>query len=477
MKKYTLSFCLLLLSLAACRDFLNREPVDQVSNDEALRNIEGLRTALIGAYEGLSAPDYYRRFMLAYPEFAGGNLRINTRASANITVVTFNNIYQFTNTAQDNNIMTRAYGSIYQAINRSNNIIQALPNITSGTAAERQSILGEALCIRALAHFDALRLYAQAYRFSPDASHIGIAVLRRTPGTLEYPRRSSVREGYALVIEDLQQAIALLPIQAPRGGNAKAWWTRYAAQALLARVYLYMGQWQEAFEAADEVLRQGGYQLVGHSSFLEQWGKPGNNNPEIIFELDLSAVPNIANGTTPQLYGTGNEQPIGVASTDIINLYNTADIRGRDFLMPTNGSGDVLSAKFPNTLGNTVNLPLLRLAELYLIRAEAAAELGNETQALSDLNTLRQRANPAAALLNQSGEALKAEIQLERRRELAFEGHLLFDLTRRGQSLFRNDCNSTITRCNINYPSTLFVLPIPQAQLDANPATQQNEGY
>ena len=109
------------------------------------------------------------------------------------------------------------------------------------------------------------------------------------------------------------------------------------------------------------------------------------------------------------------------------------------------------------------------------VSAEAQAELGNEPAARSDLNRIFLKANPSAQPIAATGEALKAEIMAERRRELAFEGHLLFDLARKRQSIRRMDC--TASTCEMDYPDYRYVLPIPLDAILNNPALVQNEGY
>jgi len=125
--------------------------------------------------------------------------------------------------------------------------------------------------------------------------------------------------------------------------------------------------------------------------------------------------------------------------------------------------------KFQGNAGTS----FIRLSEMYLIRAEANARLANMTNALTDLNTIRERSNLLP--LEITANVLES-IFLERRRELAFEGHLLFDIARYKKDVNRN-LGCIANTCNLSYPSNYFILPIPASSTDLNENIQQNEGY
>jgi hypothetical protein len=131
--------------------------------------------------------------------------------------------------------------------------------------------------------------------------------------------------------------------------------------------------------------------------------------------------------------------------------------------------------KYPDNNGFD-NVKVIRLAELYLIRAEARAELGtNISGAQQDLDQVAQRALSSAPNNNDTGQDLKDAIFLERRLELCFEGHRLWDLMRKKQDIVRNQCTSLT--CLIPYGSDSVILPIPQIETDVNPNIEQNPGY
>lgn len=469
-----------LISLVACNDFLDKAPQDEVSNDDALNTTERVDIAMVGVYNGLRNPAYYFTMMIAYPEFAGGNIKPGSDALS-VGVEFYDRVYKFTSTAVPPSSTSTPeldiYGDIYEVINRANNVINAIPNLSDGTESQHNSLLGEALFIRALAHFDLVRVYGQAYNFTPSASHLGVAVLRQTPAVFEFAPRNSVAEVYAQIIEDLQRAAELINANAQRSSNSSIWLSTNAAKALLARVYLYQGDWANAAALANEVIESGDYTLASNNDYESIWSGDGNGKEEVIFEIDMGTN---RQNSVAQIIGNGQDQAYGSATADLRGLFSGNDVRGTLQMITSFDTGnglDYLSRKYIFSLEEMYPITVLRLSEMYLIRAEANAELGQDALALADLNLIRQRANPSAASINLTGNSLVEEILRERRRELAFEGHCLFDFTRKAKGITRVDCSSDNPNCSLSYPNNLFVLPIPQDQLDANPQTVQNPGY
>jgi len=177
-----------------------------------------------------------------------------------------------------------------------------------------------------------------------------------------------------------------------------------------------------------------------------------------------------------------DSSPVLSATSDIIDLYDDGDVRGLGgdgLIRPTVDEGDTLfsTQKYPEPTTQEPNdIGVLRLSEVYLNRAEAYANLNRRDPAREDLNTIRLRANPDADPVNASGDALLEAILEERRRELAFEGHLLFDRTRYKEDVTRQYCTGEPS-CNEAYPSPRFVLPIPRDAMNANDALRQNDEY
>lgn len=469
--------------LFSCQGFLDVSPRDELSNDDALGTLAGVRAAVVAAYHGLTFQEHYRQLFALYPDMAG-NMEMSPNAvnsgsvgeSQNVPIVTWRDISNFSNRAgYENSLFGSTYAQLYRHISRVNNLIAALPSLTEGSEAERQSLLGEAHTLRAIGYLSLVNLYGQHYTYTPGAVHPGVPLLLRTPSTFDNPTRATVGEVYALIVEDLKAGAEKIGPAAQR--NAKPIWLSVcAAKALLARVYAYMGNWQGVAEVAGEVINTCNYPLSTGNTYLSGWAN--FNLSEAIFYVDLQEYRaddgSQATITAHSLIiGSGNPNPVCRVTQDLLALFPAGDLR-RGLYVP-NGKGDILCAKYPFAPNFVANFPMLRLSEQYLLRAEAFSELGNESAARSDLNIIYRRANPGAAAINIGGPALKAAIMDERRRELAFEGHLLFDLARKRLSVQRTDCTALL--CRLDYPDFRYILPIPLDALINNKGLVQNEGY
>ena len=167
-------------------------------------------------------------------------------------------------------------------------------------------------------------------------------------------------------------------------------------------------------------------------------------------------------------------------SSDVVDLIPDGDVRGELFKDDADNLGGNFGTirvnKFPSTTGED-NTPIVRLSEMYMIRAEARAMQGNDSGAQADVDAIRQRGLPGAAAVTATGQALMDEIEKEKRIELMFEGHRLWDLMRWQRSLVRNHCTAPAEACSVSYPNDRFILPIPTPELQANPNMTQNPGY
>lgn len=469
--------------LFSCQGFLAVSPRDELSNEDALGTLAGVRAAVVAAYHSLTFQEHYRQLYALYPDMAG-NMDMSPNAvnsgtvgeSQSVPIVTWRDISNFGSRAgYENSLFGSAYAQLYRHINRVNNLIAALPELSEGGEAERQSLLGEAYVLRAIGYLSLVNLYAQHYTYTPAATHPGVPLLLRTPSTFDSPPRATVGAVYAQIVSDLKAGAENIGPAAQR--NAKPiWLSACAAKALLARVYAYMGNWEGVVEMSSAVINTCNYSLSTGSAYLSGWADSGLS--EAIFYVDLQEYKaddgSQANITAHSLIiGSGNPTPVCRVTQDLLSLFPSGDLR-RNLYLP-NGKGDILCAKYPYAPNYLANFPLLRLSEQYLLRAEAYAELNNDAAALADLNRIFLRSNPGAMPLAVAGTTLKAAIMEERRRELAFEGHLLFDLARKRQPIRRQDCNAAI--CSLDYPDFRYVLPVPLDAVVNNKALVQNEGY
>ncbi|HEY5746483.1 MAG TPA: RagB/SusD family nutrient uptake outer membrane protein [Chryseolinea sp.] len=436
------------LLLSSCSDILDTKPYQQLPAAGAITDATSANAALLGAYSNVQ--NYYS---LNYPTLGflpADNVRFN------------GTLNQFLQTDQnaltpDNVIITGTWTTIYQAINSANTIIDVVPGLTDPvlTEAEKNKITGEAYFIRALGYFDLGRGWG------------GVPLVLKPTKTISDAqgiRRSSLPQTYDQVLADLTKAEELLPEAATRNRAVKK-----TAQALRARLHLYREQWAEAETFASTVIGNSSYALI--TPYKAFFTAPFLTN-ESVFELTFSnADPNtIWNNWYPSaLGGQYNFQP----TTDFIGVLNAKGGNRSSLLASvTTGSTTSIYGNLYNRSGLRDDPAyILRIAELYLIRAEARAQqdkLDGTDGALADLNAVRQRAGLANSTAVTKAEVLLA-IEDERRLEFAFEAHRWFDLVRTKRA--GDVLGVTDTR--------KWLFPIPLVDMGADPdlAGEQNPGY
>lgn len=480
-----LSIFFLIFSLQSCSDFLEQEPGTQTSIDELLQNKTGVLQALRGLYSSVEAnvrPERYAVYAdlqggnIKFAPIATGGLRGQISASSNIQQV-----YSFDDVALSSNFKT-FYDESYDIINQANLILEYTPALTDATDTEKKQIKAEALAIRAYTHFLLSLVYSQDYKYTPDASHLGIIYNTESiKSGIQYPARKTAADTYSLIINDLKTAIESYSDDSLLSGPAYSFFNRKNTKALLARVYLQKGDWTNAYEMANDVITNSGVVLTTKESLIAEWEKPDLPVSEILLEF---SIPKDTEGSVTssmaQTFGYTSDTNFEkyTASNDLIDLYENTDLRKQLFLTKSlftlvNGAQTYLNYNFTKKFQNNAGYVAFRLSEMYLIRAEAALETNRADLAMADLNIIRARAN--ASLLTNTAN-LKENIFLERRKELCFEGFLFFDIARMHKDVSRNDgCISTV--CGLAYPSLKYVLPIPTFNTNLNPNLQQNDSY
>lgn len=481
MKIAKLLFVCFLLTLFSCDDFLNQEPDQQISIDEQLSTKTGILEALNGIYRDIEATQ--SNITLLYADLQGGNLTF-TPAVANKTIsvpTTFENSYSFNDFEQFSDYESY-YQEFYEIINQANIILDRFDTYTFLSDEDKNQLQAELLVCRAFAHYQVSLLYAQNYGFTADASHLGI-VYNTTSLSIgeDFPIRKTMKETYDLLKKDLDDALSLFTENNFFTAPKYALFNKTTTKALYAKIALQMNDWQQAFAYANEVITTSGIVLTSKENYITEWEKEEDPISEIVLEFSAPRSSDNSVSSSISLYFK-YESDINygryVASGDLLDLYETNDIRGDLFInenLPTIviGAEVNLPYYFTKKFQNDAGTSYIRLSELYLIRAEANARTNQENAALIDLNSIRERAG--LSTLNTTTNILD-EIFLERRRELAFESHLLFDLARYKKDVTR-DKGCLATTCNLSYPSNFFVLPIPDSSIDLNENIKQNEGY
>ena len=462
MKKTVLVLLLFVLVVSSCKKFLEQPPYNNVSVDDIFKDFEGARTTVIGLYDKLKSTEYYLRDFYVYPELAGGNIKYS-RTNNQLLLAS----YSFTRDAlTDNdlrNFYTQAYGLIYGA----NSVLQNIDRAADATPSQKDRMRAEALTIRALVHFDLVRTFAQPYGFTTDASHTGIVLRTVNPSVLTpTPPSASVKQVYDQVLADLDLAIGLYgkSVSIYPNGDARTFLSADAAKALKSRVALYKDDAATVIAVATELIASNRYPLISNGQYVTSW-KGHNISSESIFELFVPVSG--SSGGLGGYYNPANTLQAQLAtSNDLLALYASGDVRGTTTMFvsqPGIGGPFYFSRKYQGMADSINNIRVIRSSELYLNRAEAYAKTGNLTLALSDLNLIRKRANPAAVNFSSSNQqAVIDEILNERRRELAFEGHLFFDLARNKKDLVRVDNTAAIK--SFTYPNPLYAYPVPANQ-------------
>lgn len=440
------------------------EPQDHVSHGEYFQRMGDIRAATIGLYDQMQGSGWYGANLPLLADVMGEDVKL-TGSSSHFG---YEGIAEFEGWA-GSGFAERLWAEAYEGINMANMILSSSFEPPSTLQTEFNQLKGEAHAVRALAYFDLVRMFAQHYAFTADASHPGVPIVLESDPT-NLPARNTVAEVYDRIISDFDTAIGLMTMT--RAGPYM--FTKEAAQALLSRVYLYMEDFSTAKTMADAVINSGRYSLVTGAAYVTQFTTGGS--PEAIFEIAYSDTDNMGSSSLGGMYrasGYGDFLP----AKDLLHLIDPNDIRMGMFGVDPVLVGIYASMrvnKWP-TVTNTDHVPVVRLSEVYLNRAEANARSGQDAAAQADLNLIRQRGLPTAPDVTANGQDLLDEILLERRIELGYEGHRIFDITRHRLDIVREDC--TGRTCFYAYPGPFVILPIPQVEMDVNPNITQNPGY
>jgi hypothetical protein len=326
------------------------------------------------------------------------------------------------------------------------------------TDSLKKQLRGEMLLVRALNYFYLVNLFGDL----PLVTSTDFRINQMLP-------RSSVQQVWDLILADLRQAKNDLPSSYSSAGRIRP--TRFAAAALLARVYLYQQNWSNAEAEATEVINSGQYSLATLTNIFL------TTSSEAIWQLSpVSSTINTAEGNQ-FIPSSATAKPVFVITTYLFNAFESNDQRKTNWLKSNTVSGTVYYYPYKYKVRTaappyTEYYMVLRLAEQYLIRAEARAQQNNITGALDDLNKIRNRAGLLNTTAN-SQQTLLSAIQQENRIEFMFEwGHRWLDLKRTGQA------DAVLQPIKFpNWQSTDALYPILQYDLDTDPFLIQNPGY
>lgn len=431
------------LLAAACDSPLDTNPTASIDAETALSTPRGIELGLNGAYRSLQPGNLYGVNLMVYPDLYADNLDFTG------TFQTDREVAQ-RNINPTNGAVLSMWADMYDGINRTNNILEAIPNVSELSSSQAAQYRGEALFIRAL-HYSLLAGYFGDVPIVSDPA--------RGVDESSLVSRNPVAEVYDTIIANLEEAATLL---SPGRGAGRA--TSDAANALLARVYLETGDYPQARDKATILIESPDYVLPADYANVFRT----KNSSESIFELQYST--NNTNNQAfwffpPSLGGRWGYSP----TLELYNAFEPGDERLDVTIgIDTQGTDDRYGNKYTRIENSDDNIIILRLAEMYLIRAEANAQLNADPAIVrADINEVRNRAGlgDLPETVNTQQELLDAILQ-ERRVELAFEGLRFFDLRRMGVATTR-----------LGIPATHLLWPVPQSERDVNENLGQNPGY
>lgn len=491
---------ILAASLSSCvNDWLDVAPSDGTDADAALTSSSDLAAARTGMYAALKGNsnlvDYYGQQFFVYGDVhAGDDYQYNNLGGSNRASFYYDMNYQTASEFSSSNV---AWKSPYIVIGRANRIIAAAEGGALSDAAEAKATIdqyaAEAKVLRALAHFDLVRIYGKPYTEDQGAS-LGVPLVTGVLESNAKPARSTVAEVYTQVVKDLTEAIssnALATETEP--GYVSVW----GAKAILSRVYLNMGDYANALSVAEDIIKNSGAALWTRDQYFKAWDASTPNESEFLFRL------NVAGSTdSNDLNGIGNlQQREGykemVATKKFVDMLTSdpEDVRNKMFLpataakeVATYGTNKVYLNKLRGQGGNLRNVtivPIIRLSEVYLTAAECAFRNNDKTKAVEYLNVLVKNRTTTEASLATVDNITLERILIERRKELIGEGQRYFDALRNNETITRytseadKGWHKTLSKEAQSFDRDYFkaIAAIPQAEINANPNIKQNTGY
>lgn len=478
MKKKLLALLVLTATLTSCQDFLNLKPEYQISDQSFYQNQNDFETALVGVYSTMRGL-YNTSNILYMTELTTDNTEIQWSSPAADEMQMDQNAVTPTN-----NYVRSVWSTCLYTISQSTNILNRIDAVNFDQAT-KDRIKGEAQFLRAFNYFYLVRLFGNV----PIASQTFTSPAQVAAADLTL---KSSEEVYQLILSDLTSAETLLPT-ALNTNRTRA--SQMTAKTLLGKVYLTRKNYDLAATKLKEVIDSKQYSLVADYKALATNGN--TNLAETILEVDYLSGQSLGNNYsalfTPAITSMAifpnNLQGAGriVPTLDMVNAYETGDARKA---ISVNDSVTLIGGKksysryglkfvdFKATDLNdgAVTFTILRYADVLLMYAEVLNEQGKTADALPYLNQIRQRAK-LTALSGLSQADMRLAVERERRVEFLYEGHRWFDLVRTGRAQTVLNAHYASQKLNFSLQDFELLFPIPQAEIDLNPALKQNPGY
>ncbi|MGK6352064.1 RagB/SusD family nutrient uptake outer membrane protein [Parapedobacter sp. DT-150] len=481
------SLVFFLCFFSGCNHILELTPDSELTEVNFFKTASDMDGAVLGIYN-----NYQRRFprdwtiseMLSDNTYRTGYFNIGGIDELNNLSIT-----------SENPLFASFWQTCYEGIFRANSVLFYIDNPADYAESQKEQLTGEALFMRALLYFDLVKLFGGVPLVTSKLS---------VEETYDIPRAAE-SEVYAQIVQDLEQAMAYLPAKAdmPAGRTSKE-----AAVSLLAKVHVYLKDWAGAKNYLDMAA---GFGFSLEADFGSLWSLGTENNSEIIFAMKYLDGENghaLSTDFLPYfgvsgISARGNENIFPTWS--LYKRYTDDDARKDETITPYWKSPNSPPAdppvwypfvsKFavqhtPNASG--LDLPVLRYADLVLLRAEVLYNLGQPELALTEINRVRQRAfgndsHDYTMADIATEEAFMDKLLLERRLEFAFENERWFDLVRTGRYLtelttverYYNPSDGSVQVVTLHPEEHHRYMPIPRSQIDlvGSEVLQQNEGY
>jgi len=480
MRRYIVIFLIptLMAISFGCDNKLDIVPYQSLTPQAGLKSEGDLLGLLIGTYDRIQSGTLYGGDIQMMADIWANRYYLRFRGTFNyllqIASVTSTSNYILTDNAGARDIWANAYTAINNC-----NLILANINLSNGDIKPVNTVRGEVLFIRGSLYFELARYFGRAWGDGDENVNLAVPlVLTPTPGNASelsesnYPSRATVKAVYDRAKEDLEEAALLLP--SSNGDYA----TKWAAIAQLSRIALMQGDYAAARDYAHEVISSGVYQVGTTTGLVDPFDNlwfnyinfGGVPPKEYIFYIKITtqdgtnSLNTFYGQTVSAIPGSAGRGDLDI-QTPWVNRHEVGDVR-RTFFQGGSG-GRRLTKKHIDRFGN---VPVIRLAEMYLTRAEGNFVEGTNLGAtpLEDINRIRQRAG-----LSNLGAVTIDEILRERDLELAYEGHFLHDRKRNRQDLPGSNPGTNALPWN----SDKLIFPIPQRETDVNPNLIQNSGY
>lgn len=468
MKKtlYSISLFAFIL-LFSCSEKLELEPFDALDTSSSFETNTQFRQALGGVYRSLLNASYYGGEFYLLPDVISDNLTISSEGRNS-----YSGYYLF----QQNGELAWLgfFNNAHNTILRTNYIIENIDNLEDGDF--KDNILGQALAVRAMAHFDLARVYSTPPQFG-GGSDLGMVYVTSTDAGLK-PSRIPLSEYFDLVEDDFIQARGLIDAD-----NDVGFLNLASVNGLMARFYLYAGNNESAIASADAAIAAGTPDVGSFEDFPLIWTDETEDG--VLFKLINTNLDQIRIGVVYNQSGPDGVRDEYVPNFSFYQEFDPTEVRFTWFDQgPFAGKTFNHIVKYlqrPGSNQAVVDAKVLRWAEVYLTKAEAHANLNQDVPALAALDAVRSERYVDFISPAETGDALDDAIALERRKELAFEGHRFFDLKRKGLPITRAPFGDEADGGGVVPPastlaanSPLWEMPIPQAELNANENMQPN---